>query len=61
MSIFLKFILNFLHKINFNAFSNVGCYIRADTGKSYFQIATIFAANINGTNPKRKNTNESIV
>lgn len=38
-------------EVNSNAFKNVGCYIDSDSKKSFFEIASVFAANINGDNP----------
>ena len=38
-------------EVNSNSLANVGCYVRSDTNKPLFQMAAIFAANINGKNP----------
>lgn len=38
-------------EVNSNSLSNVGCYVRASNNKPYFDMVSIFAANINGSNP----------
>ncbi len=38
-------------EVNSNSLSNVGCYVRASNNKPYFDMVSIFAANINGANP----------
>jgi hypothetical protein len=38
-------------EVNDNALSNVGCYKQSKTNKPFFDIAVIFAANINGSDP----------
>lgn len=38
-------------EVNSNALSNVGCYIRSDNQQPYFGVTSIFAANVNGTDP----------
>ena len=49
---FAKDFLNIAYvEVNSNRLSNVGCYILAKTGVPFFHIATIFAANIDGTDP----------
>jgi chitinase len=38
-------------EVNSNRFENASCYINSENQKPFFQIAAIFAANINGNNP----------
>src|SRR5687768_14191887 len=38
-------------EVNSNRFENAGCYVDSNTKISFFQIASIFAANINGNDP----------
>jgi hypothetical protein len=38
-------------EVNSNSIANAGCFIRSDTGKPFFDIVSIFAANINGKEP----------
>jgi len=38
-------------EVNSNKIMNAGCYLRSDTNKPFFQMTSIFAANINGDNP----------
>jgi hypothetical protein len=40
-------------EVNDHALSNVACYKRPTDNKPFFDIASIFAANINGTDPNR--------
>lgn len=38
-------------EVNTNRFDNVGCYVEVSNQKPIFQVASIFAANINGESP----------
>lgn len=38
-------------EVNSNRFENAGCYIDSVTRQPFFQMASVFAANINGNNP----------
>ena len=38
-------------EVNDNKLANAGCYIRSDNGHPLFDMVSIFAANINGTEP----------
>lgn len=38
-------------EVNDNDLSAVGCYVRSDNGKPFFDFTSIFAANINGKDP----------
>lgn len=38
-------------EVNSNALSNVGCYIRSDNQQPFFDAVSIFAGNINGSDP----------
>lgn len=38
-------------EVNDNDLAAVGCYIRSDNGKPFFDFTSIFAANINGNDP----------
>ncbi|MBA3662256.1 MAG: hypothetical protein H0W64_11030 [Gammaproteobacteria bacterium] len=40
-------------EVNSNRFENVGCYVDSDKKQPFFQIASIFAANINGNDPNK--------
>jgi GH18 family chitinase len=40
-------------EINSNNFANVACYVREDNNKPFFNIATIFGANIHGDDPDK--------
>lgn len=40
-------------EVNSNNLDNVGCYVRSDNNKPIFHIATIFAANVNGSSPNK--------
>jgi GH18 family chitinase len=44
--------INFAYvEVNDHSLTNPGCYVRADNHNPFFQIVSIFAANINGDNP----------
>lgn len=38
-------------EVNDHSLANTGCYIRSDNNKPFFDMVSIFAANINGNNP----------
>ncbi|WP_108651829.1 glycosyl hydrolase family 18 protein [Dongshaea marina] len=40
-------------EVNSNALSNVGCYLLEKTGQPFFDMTSIFAANINGSDPNQ--------
>lgn len=40
-------------EVNDHILSNVGCYVRVDNGNNFFQMVSIFAANINGKDPNQ--------
>lgn len=44
-------------EVNTNALSNVGCYIRSDNQQPFFDATSIFAGNINGTDPNAPQIN----
>jgi hypothetical protein len=40
-------------EVNSNRLENVGCYIRSDTQQPFFSVTSIFAGNINGSDPNQ--------
>ncbi len=52
VSTFAHAIFNIAYvEVNSNPMSNVACYLNAETKKPFFTMASIFGANINGTDP----------
>lgn len=38
-------------EVNYNNIENTSCYVRSDNNKTFFNVVSIFAANINGESP----------